>query len=161
MGAGARGAEGMSDEVLQRCTTCGAGLTLDHLRGTGCPYCKTVFPHHARAVEHAALVGQIMNQQLAQQPMLQQQAMANVFGPGVAASFGAPPAPGPFPGGAPLPPPGGYGYGVSPPPYVPPLTGAGGSSRPLNTVGLVVIVGVVATVAALLIVAVAVLFLVV
>jgi hypothetical protein len=146
----------MSDEVLQRCTTCGAGLTLDHLRGTGCPYCKTVFPHHARAVEHAALVGQIMNQQLAQQPILQQQAMANVFGPGVAAALGTPP--GPYPGSVPLPPPGGYGYGVSPPPYVPPLTPVA-SSRGPNKVVVIVIVGVVASAFFILAAALAMMFL--
>lgn len=162
MGAGLGRAKGMSDEILQRCTTCGAGLTLDHLRGTDCPYCKTVFPHHARAVEHAALVGQIMNQQLAQQPQIQQQALANAFGPGFAAAFAPPPQapPGMGFGQPPLPPPGGYGYGVTPPPYVAPLHGHG-ANRPTNAVGLIVIVSILAAVVVIAGVAIALFFLVV
>lgn len=49
--------------VVQRCGNCGAGLTLDQMRRTDCPYCNVVYPHHARAVEQAALVNQIMAQQ--------------------------------------------------------------------------------------------------
>ncbi len=48
---------------VQRCASCGAGLTLDQMRRTDCPYCNVVYPHHARAVEQAALVNQIMAQQ--------------------------------------------------------------------------------------------------
>ena len=87
-------------EILQRCNSCGAGLTLEHMRGTECPYCKVVFPHHAQAVGHAALVNQIMAQQMGSQAQLQQQAIAQVFGsappgPGYGATpptYGAPPA---------------------------------------------------------------------
>jgi hypothetical protein len=61
---------------LYRCPTCGASLSLEQLRGTDCPFCKTVFPHHGRANEQAALVNQIMQQQMAQ---------ANPYG------YGAPP----------------------------------------------------------------------
>jgi hypothetical protein len=49
---------------LYSCSTCGASLSLEQLRGTDCPFCHTVFPHHGRAVEHAALVNQIMAQQI-------------------------------------------------------------------------------------------------
>jgi len=49
--------------AVQRCGSCGAGLTLDQMRRTDCPYCNVVYPHHARAVEQAALVNQIMAQQ--------------------------------------------------------------------------------------------------
>ena len=115
-----------SDEVLQRCSSCGAGLTLDHLRGTECPYCKVVFPHLAQAVQHAALVNQIMANQMGQQAALPQQAIAQVSGGGgvPGAVWGAQ-APGP-PGGAPpawgAQPPGAPGaappaYGVTPPMY--------------------------------------------
>lgn len=45
---------------LYTCPHCGANLSLDQLRGTDCPYCRSAFPHHARAVEHAALVNQVM-----------------------------------------------------------------------------------------------------
>jgi len=31
------------------CHGCGAQLSLDHLRGTDCPYCRAAFPHHGRA----------------------------------------------------------------------------------------------------------------
>lgn len=57
---------------LYRCGTCGASLSLEQLRGTDCPFCKQAFPHHARAVEQAALVNQVMNQQIhAQNPWMQ------------------------------------------------------------------------------------------
>ena len=51
---------------LYRCDTCGASLSLEQLRGTDCPFCKTAFPHHARAVEHAKMVNQVLAQQMAQ-----------------------------------------------------------------------------------------------
>ncbi|MFO0734514.1 MAG: hypothetical protein U0270_01480 [Labilithrix sp.] len=47
------------------CPTCGAHLSLDQLRGTDCPYCRTVFARHARAVEHSALVEQVMARNVA------------------------------------------------------------------------------------------------
>lgn len=50
------------NQPLQTCPQCGANLTLDDLRGTNCPYCRTALPHHARAAEHAALVNQILAQ---------------------------------------------------------------------------------------------------
>lgn len=98
-----------SGEILQRCNSCGAGLTLEHMRGTECPYCKVVFPHHAQAAGHAALVNQIMAQQMGNQAQLQQQAIAQVFGGGAPnPAWGAPP-PAPGPGGAPP------GWGAQPP----------------------------------------------
>jgi hypothetical protein len=80
----------MSD--LYRCPTCGASLSLEQLRGTDCPFCKTVFPHHGRANEQAALVNQIMAQQMAQQ---------NPYGygappPQIPNAYGAPPPQNPY-----------------------------------------------------------------
>jgi hypothetical protein len=51
---------------LYRCSTCGASLSLEQLRGTNCPFCNTVFPHHGAAVQHAALVNQVMANQFHQ-----------------------------------------------------------------------------------------------
>ncbi len=51
------------NKPLQTCPQCGANLTLDDLRGTNCPYCRTALPHHARAAEQAALVNQMLAQQ--------------------------------------------------------------------------------------------------
>lgn len=50
---------------IYTCGGCGAQLSLDHLRGTDCPYCRAAFPHHARAVEHAALVQRVMHDNIA------------------------------------------------------------------------------------------------
>jgi hypothetical protein len=50
---------------LYSCPHCGANLSLDQLRGTDCPYCGSVFAHHARSVQHAALVNQVMAQNMA------------------------------------------------------------------------------------------------
>lgn len=77
---------------LYRCPTCGASLSLEQLRGTDCPFCKTVFPHHGRANEQAALVNQIMAQQMAQQ---------NPYGygappPQIPNAYGAPPPQNPY-----------------------------------------------------------------
>lgn len=47
------------------CGGCGANLSVAQMRGTDCPYCRTAFPHHARAIEHAALVQQVMAQNIA------------------------------------------------------------------------------------------------
>lgn len=47
------------------CPTCGAHLSLEQLRGTDCSYCRTAFAHHARAVEHAALVEKVMAENIA------------------------------------------------------------------------------------------------
>lgn len=47
------------------CGGCGAHLSVAQMRGTDCPYCRTAFPHHARAIEHAALVQQVMAQNMA------------------------------------------------------------------------------------------------
>jgi hypothetical protein len=71
----------MSRDAM-RCTTCGATLSLEELRGINCPYCKTAFPHHAQAVQHAALVNQIMKDQFVQ---------ANPWMGGMGGMGGAPP----------------------------------------------------------------------
>jgi hypothetical protein len=80
---------------LYRCPTCGASLSLEQLRGTDCPFCKTVFPHHARAAEHASLVNQVMAQQIAQANQINAQmwgAPPSPYGaPQVPAQYGAPP----------------------------------------------------------------------
>jgi hypothetical protein len=56
---------------VQTCTNCGAGLTLDDMRKTDCPYCGTVYPHHSQAAQHALMANQMMGQlmQQVQQPM--------------------------------------------------------------------------------------------
>lgn len=80
----------------QRCAHCGANLSLDDLRGTSCRYCGTVLPHHARAAEQAALVNQVLNQQL------QARGLPPPATPIVPYQYGAPPgAPGAPPGGVP------------------------------------------------------------
>ncbi len=87
---------------LYTCANCGASLSLEQLRGTDCPYCKKVFPHHGAAVQQAALVNQVMAQNMGGvNPWMQQ--------PGVPPAYGAPPAQ----YGANMPPmqPYGYGYG--------------------------------------------------
>jgi len=38
-------------------------LSLDDLRHTDCPYCRTALPHHAQAAGQAALVNQMLAQQ--------------------------------------------------------------------------------------------------
>ncbi|MBK8258465.1 MAG: hypothetical protein IPK82_38125 [Polyangiaceae bacterium] len=58
-------------EAVQKCTHCGANLTLDDLRKPNCTYCGTVYPHHAQAAQHAAVAGQVMNQMMAQQAQIQ------------------------------------------------------------------------------------------
>jgi hypothetical protein len=81
---------------LQRCTHCGANLGVDDLRGTNCRYCGTALAHHARAAEHAALVNQVLNQQL------QARGLAPPANPIVPYHYGAPPnLPYPTPGVAP------------------------------------------------------------
>ena len=72
---------------VQVCKQCGANLTLDDMRKTNCPYCGTVFPHQAMAVEHAAVVNQVLSQQgvpTALNPYQQQ-------GPGQPGPYGAGP----------------------------------------------------------------------
>jgi hypothetical protein len=54
-------------EPVQRCTNCGANLTIDDLRLPNCRYCGTVLPHRAQAEQHAQLVGQVMGGLMAQQ----------------------------------------------------------------------------------------------
>lgn len=98
---------------VQQCTNCGASLSLDDLRKPNCTYCGTVYPHHAQAEQHAQVVGQVMNQMMAQQAQVQNQWRAG---------FGVGPMPPPPPGmpGAPGMPGGAFpGYGMPPPPGVP------------------------------------------
>jgi len=78
---------------VQRCNHCGANLSLDDMRGTNCPYCSTVFPHHAQAAQHAVLVNQVLDQQLRQRGIApmgdpQQYGMPPTYG-----AYGAPPQP--------------------------------------------------------------------
>src|SRR5580704_8209659 len=67
-------------EAVQRCNSCGAGLTLDDLRSPNCRYCGTVLPHRAQAEQHAQLAGQMINQMIAQQAQVQAQWRAGVVG---------------------------------------------------------------------------------
>ncbi|UJR86038.1 hypothetical protein [Sandaracinus amylolyticus] len=53
-------------QVVQKCQGCGAGLTLDDMRKTQCPYCQVVYPHHSQAAQHAQVAGMMMNQMIAQ-----------------------------------------------------------------------------------------------
>lgn len=54
---------------VQHCDHCGANLTLDDLRGTQCPYCKVVYPHHSQAQQHVQVIGQVMGQMMQGQTM--------------------------------------------------------------------------------------------
>jgi predicted RNA-binding Zn-ribbon protein involved in translation (DUF1610 family) len=55
----------------QLCANCGATLSLQDLTRPNCPYCGQVLRHQARAAEHAALVNQVLGQQIgAQNPWL-------------------------------------------------------------------------------------------
>jgi hypothetical protein len=114
-------------EVVQTCNACGAGLTLDDLRATNCKYCKTVFPHHAQAAQHALVAGQMMNQMMAQQAQIQDQ-WRGAYGVGPM----PPAAPGGMPGGPPpgmSPPPGGTPWGPPPIPGYPTNNAYGDPSR--------------------------------
>jgi hypothetical protein len=78
------------------CANCGASLSLEQLRGTNCPFCNKVFPHHGRAVEQAALVNQVLAGQVSQaatyQAQFVNQIMGGQLGPmGQAGQPGAPP----------------------------------------------------------------------
>lgn len=81
-------------QVVQKCQSCGAGLTLDDMRKTQCPYCQVVYPHHSQAAQHAQVAGQMMQQMMAQAGYAQ-----------------SPYAPPPLGGG----PPGGAPPGIAPP----------------------------------------------
>jgi predicted RNA-binding Zn-ribbon protein involved in translation (DUF1610 family) len=50
-------------EAVQTCKHCGANLTLDDMRKTHCPYCGSVYPHHAMASQHANVINQVLQQQ--------------------------------------------------------------------------------------------------
>jgi hypothetical protein len=106
-------------EPVQKCKACGAGLTLDDLRQTNCPYCKTVYPHHAQAAQHAQVAGMVMNQMMAQQAQVQDQWRA-AYGVG--------------PMNPPMGPPGGPPPGAPMPGMMPPPPGAPGSpyAHPMN-----------------------------
>lgn len=67
------------------CPRCGAGLSLDDLRGSNCRYCGAALPHQQRAAEQAALVNQVLNQQF------QQRGLPPPGAPVVPYQFGAAP----------------------------------------------------------------------
>lgn len=74
---------------VSQCPHCGANLSFEQMKGQQCPFCHTVFKHHQQAVEHAALV----NQMLAQQMQASNPWMAGPGGPGVpqiSPQYGAP-----------------------------------------------------------------------
>jgi len=60
-------------EAVQYCKHCGAGLALEDLRQPNCKFCKTVFPHHAQAAQHAQVASQMMGQMMQQQAAAQDQ----------------------------------------------------------------------------------------
>ncbi|MCA9584807.1 MAG: hypothetical protein KC657_05565 [Myxococcales bacterium] len=130
-------------KTVQNCTNCGANLTLDDMRKTDCPYCKTVYPHHSQAAQHAQMANQVMGNLLAQQAQIQNQ-WRGAFGVG-------PVHPGP-PGG---PPP-----GMTPPvlnhPYGPPMSPYGDPNQMVHAhmaqankmarnITLIVVVSIVAS----------------
>jgi hypothetical protein len=49
------------------CENCGAQLSLQDMANPNCPYCKNVLKHHARAAEQAALVNQVLRDQIGAQ----------------------------------------------------------------------------------------------
>lgn len=87
-------------KAVQHCNNCGADLTLDDLRGTSCPYCKVVYPHHSQAQQHIQVMNQMMGQMMNQQAQIQNQYRG---------AFGLPPA-GPPPVGPPTNPYDPYGH---------------------------------------------------
>lgn len=117
-------------QPVQQCNHCGANLTLDHLRGGHCPYCKTVLPHRVQAAQHAELVGQVMGQMMAQQAQIQNPWRAG---------FGVGPLP---------PPPGAPGSPYADPARLAQATmhAATGISRAIKTIVIVSIVVVMALV---------------
>lgn len=84
-------------QAVQKCTHCGANLTLDDLRKPNCTYCGTVYPHRAQAAQHAEVAGQVFNQMVAQQAQIQA-SWQNAYGmgpppggPGMGPPMGPPP----------------------------------------------------------------------
>ena len=76
-------------DALQ-CQTCGATLSLQDMANPNCPYCHNVLKHHARAAEHAALVNQVLRDQIgAQYPGMPPGQI-----PQIGYQFGAPMTPG-------------------------------------------------------------------
>ena len=80
-------------EAVQNCNHCGANLTLDDMRKPNCPYCGTVYPHHAQAAQHAQVMSHMMGQMVAQQAQIQNQ-WRSAFGVGPVPPPGAPGTPG-------------------------------------------------------------------
>jgi hypothetical protein len=112
-------------EAVQKCTHCGAGLSLDDLRQPDCKYCKTVFPHRAQAEQHAQMANQVMGQMMQQQAAIQNQ-WRGAFGVG------------PMPGGGG--PPGGPPPGVPASPYMPLTAHGNPAGRAVATIAIVVVV---------------------
>lgn len=80
-------------EAVQNCNHCGANLTLDDMRKPNCPYCGTVYPHHAQAAQHAQVMSHMMGQMVAQQAQIQNQ-WRGAFGLGPVPPPGVPGVPG-------------------------------------------------------------------
>lgn len=80
-------------EAVQNCNHCGANLTLDDMRKPNCPYCGTVYPHHAQAAQHAELMSRMMGQLVANQAEIQNQ-WRGAFGVGPVPPPGTPVIPG-------------------------------------------------------------------
>ena len=80
-------------EAVQNCNHCGANLTLDDMRKPNCPYCGTVYPHHAQAAQHAEVMSRMMGQMVAQQAQIQNQ-WRGAFGVGPVPPPGMPGTPG-------------------------------------------------------------------
>jgi hypothetical protein len=100
-------------EAVQKCTYCGANLSLDDLRKQGCPYCNTVYPHKSQAAQAMEVNQQLMGQMMAQAAQAQD-AWRGAFGAPPLGAPGAPPG-GPPPTGGP---PGGLAF-MAPPNMMP------------------------------------------
>ena len=70
------------------CPNCGGTLDFEQMKGTNCPFCRAVLPHHGRAAEHAALVNNMLAQQMqASNPWLGNQPVQ------ISSQYGAGPPP--------------------------------------------------------------------
>jgi hypothetical protein len=130
-------------ETVQTCNHCGANLTLDDMRRTDCPYCRTVYPHHSQAAQHAAVVNQVMGQMMGQQAQVQD-AWRGSFGvPPQGPPMGPPPGMGPPGMMGPPGPMGPMGYGN---PYVHPhqvmQAHMNASARAAGRIGLIITLAV-------------------
>lgn len=76
-------------QTVFKCPNCGGTLSFEQMKGTNCPFCQAVLPHHGRAAEHAALVNNMLAQQMqASNPWLAGQGPVQI-----SSQYGAAPPP--------------------------------------------------------------------